>query len=1085
MGTRETAPAVTGARHAGRFVLRTPFLPFAIVSDLSASLEAPAAEPADRPGALARDRSRIRDRLAALVESAPVLDAIYVASPDLYRAIAVWRAAPDSERGLAVERALFRYVTRMATRATPFGLFAGTGVGAIGGRTTLALAPQSSARRHTRLDMDYLVRLTEALARDAAVQATLRFAPNTSLHRVAGRWHYVETRLVNDTRSHQLVAVDDTEALDATFARAAFGATRDALADALVDDEITQAEARGYIDELIASQLLVPEFECAVTGPEPLPLLIAALGAQQPPPAAAGTLAAVAADLAQIDADGVGADPARYDAVAERLAGFDVKIEPGRLLQVDMVRPTEGATLSDEVVRDIAAGVDLLHRISPLATDEGLARLRAAFRERYDLREVPLVEMLDDEAGIGSALSAGLDRDASALLQDVHFPDPAPATVPWTAREAGLLRRVGAALMAGHHELALSPRDLEELAAKDPLPLPAAFAVVVTLCGDLAGPGDRGLRILLQGVSGPSGATLLGRFCLADPTLHDVVRAHIAAEEALDPDAIYAEIVHLPEGRIGNILMRPTLRRHEIVYLGRSGLPRPQQIPVTDLLVSLSGNRFVLRSARLGRRIVPRLTSAHNFMRHAVGMYRFLCLVQSDGCTPGAAWQWGALESLPFLPRVTAGRLVLSRARWRLTADDIRPLTTARGAARFDAMHALRDRRRLPRWVVLADYDNTLVVDLDNVVAVDSFVQLLHERSEAGLTELYPGPADLAAIAPEGRYVHEIAIPFVHRPRSAAGGSPSTVPRPPSPVHRLPSAGGLPRGIRHALPGSEWVYAKLYTGHATADRLLRDVIGPVSRRLVDRGAVDRWFFIRYADPHHHLRWRLQVSSPARLAAVRRAVDRAAAQLHDAQQIERLDYDTYHREIERYGGPDGMDIAESLFHVDSEAVLDLLAAVGAPGATADTRWQAALLSIDRLLADLGLDPTERLAVVTRTREEWGRRVRADEDVGRQLAKRYRGVRADLVRLLSGSIDADSAMAGVAAVLDQRSALARPYVARLRERDEAGELNQRLDLLADSFVHMHVNRLIRAEQNLHEVVLYDFLVQLYKEQLARRA
>ena len=39
------------------------------------------------------------------------------------------------------------------------------------------------------------------------------------------------------------------------------------------------------------------------------------------------------------------------------------------------------------------------------------------------------------------------------------------------------------------------------------------------------------------------------------------------------------------------------------------------------------------------------------------------------------------------------------------------------------------------------------------------------------------------------------------------------------------------------------------------------------------------------------------------------------------------------------------------------------------------------------------------------------------------------------------------------------------------------------LASSYVHMHVNRLIRSAQRAHELVLYDLLARIYESQLAR--
>lgn len=52
-------------------------------------------------------------------------------------------------------------------------------------------------------------------------------------------------------------------------------------------------------------------------------------------------------------------------------------------------------------------------------------------------------------------------------------------------------------------------------------------------------------------------------------------------------------------------------------------------------------------------------------------------------------------------------------------------------------------------------------------------------------------------------------------------------------------------------------------------------------------------------------------------------------------------------------------------------------------------------------------------------------------------------------------------------------------------EQGKLAGPLTDLASSYVHMHVNRLIRASRRAHELVLYDFLSQLYDSRLAREA
>src|SRR5206468_772651 len=158
-----------------------------------------------------------------------------------------------------------------------------------------------------------------------------------------------------------------------------------------------------------------------------------------------------------------------------------------------------------------------------------------------------------------------------------------------------------------------------------------------------------------------------------------------------------AEIVHLPEERIGNLLQRPRLREHEIPYLGCSGAPVEQQIPIRDLLLSVRGDRVILRSRSLDKEVIPRLSTAHHFGDGKnLRLYQFLCALQSQGIG-SLGFGWGPLESAPYLPRLVSGRWIVARARWRLDAAEIDELDHDDGDAGFRALQALRARRQLPR----------------------------------------------------------------------------------------------------------------------------------------------------------------------------------------------------------------------------------------------------------------------------------------------------------------------------------------------------------------------------------------------------
>src|SRR5262249_37940912 len=249
---------------------------------------------------------------------------------------------------------------------------------------------------------------------------------------------------------------------------------------------------------------------------------------------------------------------------------------------VDMVKPA-AATLGARVVADIAHALGQLARISR-GGDSSIDDFRRAFSERWEGREIPLAEALDEESGIGFEAARGPGAEGSPLLAGLAFPPaPQPRRVGWNKLEDHLLRRLGAALAAGSDEIVLDDADLDALALDRPARLPDALAAMVRIAGSEDDLARSELSILLEGTGGPSGARLLGRFCHASSDVEAMVRGHHAAEEALRPDAIFAEIVHLNEGRIGNILCRPVLRGHEIVFLGVSGAPDEQRIPLDDL----------------------------------------------------------------------------------------------------------------------------------------------------------------------------------------------------------------------------------------------------------------------------------------------------------------------------------------------------------------------------------------------------------------------------------------------------------------------------------------------------------------------
>jgi lantibiotic biosynthesis protein len=1026
-------------------------------------------------GASVETIAELRSRLAALIARPEVDEALFVASPALHGRLHVWRDQPDSEEGRGLESALVRYVVRMTTRATPFGMFAGVGTGTIADATDLRVPAHADQRRRSRLDNELLFELADAIARDPARRAALRFRPNSSLSYVGDRLRYAEARKGAVGRRYHLVSVERDPYLDATLERAAGGALLADLAAALVeaDPEISREDADEFVGEAANSQVLVPELGIAVTGQEPLEAFLDQLASAQLPDIAE-RLRRIQDTLARLDSAGLAASSA-YAEVRAALDGLPVKPDSSRLVQIDLIRPPCGTTLGRAVVTEVLRGVDALCRLTP-RRDYALAEWVKSFTERYEEQFVPLAEALDEESGIGNGrLSGAAVGGATPLLDGLDLPGGGPAGAApsgpaFEARHGYLLRKLVAQGFTAR-ELVLDEADLKRLESATPSVLPDAWATTIHVESSDPEAIARGqFLVRVNGAYGPSGARMLGRFCHASPEINELVRAHLRAEEALRPDALFAEIVHLGEGRTGNILCRPVLRDHEIVYLGQSGAPPDRQISLADLEVGVRAGRAVLRSRSTGRVIAPRMSSAHNAER-GLAPYRFLASLQDP---TGVGWSWGPLANLRFLPRVRLGKAILARAQWMIEKTEltavVAALKTGDRARIFDAMQELRERRALPARVTIAESDLELVLDLDNALTTSVLAEQLVKQPSTMLLESGTEPDQLCASGPGGKYTHEVLLTCVRKPDDA---KPSA-----SPDRAAASRPTFTEGPARSLTAATGcLYLKLYCGRAVADRVLREVIAPIVTAAVRDGAISHWFFIRYADPHHHLRVRCFGAPEVLTGTVQLALERAAHELRAVGAIWRMQVDTYEREIERYGGPAAIELVERVFWIDSEAVVEGLAELDGED-QGELRWLFVLRGIDELLTMFGCDLDQRLQLVTAARDAFEIEFGLGTPFRKKLGERFRAKQAIIKQFLT-TPDAT----GPVATLARRAQRLVPIAAELGARDAAGKLAPSLLAILPSLVHMFVNRTQRTAQRQQELVLYELLRRHYAANKAR--
>ena len=732
-----------------RFIFRSPLFSF---SDFIRRLE---------------ELAGSAESFRTLFASGVVQEAIYLASPVLFEELNKYlkHGLPTEKEEEKLRYSAMRYFGRMSTRPTPFGLFAGCSIGHLGDQTCVSLAGLQAHKRRTRLDMSYLCALSQDLGRSTEARVRLRYFGNTSAYKVADKIRYVEYFYRGTKRIHQLSAVDYSEYLDRVLQEASQGKRISELAASLVDEEVAMEEALAFVVELADSQLIVNEAEPTVTGSEFLEQAIQHLDGlcidskdNSDVPKKLVVLRNIATLLGEMDRAALGETFPYYTAVRAEVEKLPTAYEPKHLFQTDMIKSVNTAILGRPVIESLLKCLGFLNNISPQAGETTLSKFRDAFRARYEDREMPLLRVLDNETGIGYNQGTG-SGDINPLIDDLSMPrkNSNTTTVAWTNIQSVLLRKYIEAFAAKRQTIELTDDDFGFRNVQwDDLPL--TISVMFKLLKD----DESGHEILLKSVGGSSAVNLLGRFCHADQQIEEHVLAITAKEAELNPDVVFAEIAHLPESRIGNILLRPVLRTYEIPYLAKPGVSPEYQIPLSDLTVSVRNQKVRLWSKRLNKEVVPRLGSAHNFRSNAMPVYRFLCDMQLQDIRPGLAFSWGGIAGEhDWLPRVTYGNVILSAARWTIRKAEIKHFFDAiDDVSLMEAVCVWREKFNIPTYVVLEEGDNDLFVDFENVLSTRTLLSVVKKKASFVLEEFLFKPDAGPVQGPEGIFTNEFIVSF-------------------------------------------------------------------------------------------------------------------------------------------------------------------------------------------------------------------------------------------------------------------------------------------------------------------------------------
>jgi hypothetical protein len=695
------------------FVLRTPLFPINFYTNL------------------VNDYSS--NKLFKILENNLIKEAVKIASPELVSELEKLKSNPkqiNSEKQINLELALLKYIARLSSRATPFGIFAGCSTGLLENETSIQMENINKHEVFTQFDMHYWISLLQDISKNSVVQKNLIYYPNSSLYKIADFYRYIEYQYVNKKREHTLSSFRVNPVIDILIQNSKKGLKFNELIDLITDDISEIEEASEFILELINNQILVSELDATITGNFDVKRIVEILYKIPDFDKECNVLK----EMSLLLEEKVNLVEFRnqFENLKKSVKKFDTDFEEKYILQTDLYKKTTNSTLNKKVSFKISKALQFLSKIRKNKENSNLTNFKNAFQKRYETREMPLSVVLDSELGIGYLQNTKIN-DAHSILDVFSFGKSSKSSTneEWTKVDYILEKKLKAAIANSQDEILLDDKDFD-FTENVNQSIPDTFSVMVEIFSQ-----NEEEVISIESSGNYSAAKLVGRFCNGDDAIHNLANEIIKKEAELHPNKILAEIVHIPQSRTGNVLRRPCLRDYEIPYLANSILPVANQITIEDLFISIKNNKVVLKSKKLNKKIIPCLSNAHNYSHNSVPIYHFLCDLQGQDVHPISSFGWGILENHHnYFPRVIYSGVILSKAKWIMGYSELEEFSKSEFTIEMLSDFSLwKKQKKIPQYVNLVNGDNTLLLDLNVEIGIKLFLKTIKPNSKIVLEE--------------------------------------------------------------------------------------------------------------------------------------------------------------------------------------------------------------------------------------------------------------------------------------------------------------------------------------------------------------
>lgn len=700
------------------------------------------------------------DDFKRLISRTQLFNGILLASPGLHKEISKWLDGQitESKKIKKIEESIFKYFTRASSRCSPFGLFAGCAIGKVDERTNLIMNPDSN-EIFIRYNTNYIEEVLLSNIRNKTTGDSI-FYTNSSIYSIGFNYRYIEPYIIEQKLKYRISEVPHSGFLKYLLSEAKNGISLIRLQKNFYkkfSDKVSESQSISFIDEVIKSKILVSNFELSVTDQPSLTQIKNKINDSNLQSQNIKNLNFLESMKSKLNS------PYYRENLSQVI--YDLKKKSKKPtkspIDIEMYPNFHSNTISDKVIDQVKQVLGFLNKISFYPKERQLEAFIKKFIDRYGERKVPITVALDVESGI-TFKSSFQNTDYNPLIDDLSISSKSlkshEQTISWNETFDKLKSIIDHALSDKQFIVNLDNEEWEN-AGNSWTDLPDTFTAMINFTGE-----SNHDKIEFLGSGGSSAINLISRFGYGNSEIYKYAKKIAQKEKDLNPGKILAEIAHIPEYRIFNILNRPTVRDFEIRYLS-GHQNKCREIDINDILLHIAnGKELKLTSKKYKKEIIPYLSTAHTYQNNkSLPIYHFLSEFQFYKKRKSLFFEIGPLKNkYEFIPRFEFNGVILSRATWNLKKEDFKTWYSLK-----DDWEELKIKistflkvKQIPNMVNLIDGEEKIGIYFKNYNSVKMFLDYIKNKQHFQLVEDFSNQKNPVVDQKGHNYNHEILLGF-------------------------------------------------------------------------------------------------------------------------------------------------------------------------------------------------------------------------------------------------------------------------------------------------------------------------------------